>query len=74
MEEIARKVKECIEQAKFNQRHLEVHRGVCNDMVFDDDYELKRFLDMSEEDKQECSKYYKTRQSYNRSSSQRMGY
>jgi hypothetical protein len=25
MEDMARKVKECIEQAKFNQRYLEVH-------------------------------------------------
>ncbi len=45
MEKMVCDVKECIEQAKFNGRHVEVHRGVSADMVFDDDDELKRFLD-----------------------------
>lgn len=62
MENMAREVKECIEQAKFNQRYLEVHRGVCNNLVFDDDHELKRFLDLSEEEKQECHVYYEARE------------
>ena len=64
MENMAREVKECIEQAKFNQRYLEVHRGVCNNLVFDDDHEPKRFLDLSEEEKQECNVYYKARENY----------
>ena len=53
-------VKGCIEQAKFHGRHVEVHRGVSGDMVFDDDEELKRFLDMSEEEKLDCTLHYKT--------------
>ena len=44
MEKMAIDVKECIEQAKFNGRHVEVHRGVSCDTVFDDDDELKQFL------------------------------
>jgi uncharacterized protein YnzC (UPF0291/DUF896 family) len=64
MENMASKVKECTEQAKFNQRYLEVHRGVCNNLVFDDDHEPKRFLDLSEEEKQECNVYYKARENY----------
>ncbi len=60
MEKMACDVKECIEQANFNGRHVEVHRGVFDDMVFDDDDELKRFLDLSEEQQLECPLHYKT--------------
>lgn len=61
LEKMAKDVEECIEQAKFNQRYLEVHRGVGKDLVFDDDDELKRFLDLSEGEK-ECNVFYESKQ------------
>ena len=74
MEAMASDVKECIEQAKFNGRHVEVHRGVAGDLAFDDDNELKQFLDMSEEKKLECTSEYRVeKNSINRHTSTSMG-
>ena len=52
-------VKECIQQAKFNQCNLEAHRGVGHKFVFDDEEELRSFLAPSEEGKSHCTWRYK---------------
>ena len=58
MEEMACKVKNCIQQAKFNGHFLQVFRGVADKMIFDDEERLHTFLSFSEENKQECKWTY----------------
>lgn len=58
MEAMASEVVRCLRTAKFNQRSLVCHRG-SNEKCFDDEATLKRFLSLTEEQKQECLWKYK---------------
>ena len=61
IEKMVTDVKECIQQAKFNKHNLEVHRGVGDEFVSDDDDKLKSFLTLSEEGKPNCTWSYKVK-------------
>ena len=58
MEAMAEDVRKCISCARFGDSFISCFRGIAKNVMFDDEFKLKEFLDLNEERKLECDWTY----------------